>query len=423
MQEVITEPVSPPPPPPLPAGPPPPLSNAVGANLCFLNALLQALASAPAFVDWVDDLKEAGGESDGDGGALVAAAASLFAHLAARSSPTPTPPPTSAAPLVAAARRVHAPLAAALAPGRQHDAAEAADLLTAALESAARRGGEAAPTTHTGLAAALSFGDAAQLPPPMPPPPLPRCPLHGTLVTHTLCAVCQTHAPAHISPFTCLPLPLPEVEEGTSVPLARLLHAFAAIEAVSGVECGHCSLRASVAAASSPTLGAAIAALAASTAPLPADGAVLAAGAALEWTPARRTALRRCLLARPPPVLLLHIGRVQCSRAGVVVKLRGGVGGLEGPIDARRVAAATAPPLFGGDDAPPSSSSQPPPLLYDCVAAVAHVGASPRGGHYVAYRRGGEEGEWWGVSDARVWRARAAEVEAADLTLCVCVRR
>ena len=88
----------------------------------------------------------------------------------------------------------------------------------------------------------------------------------------------------------------------------------------------------------------------------------------------------------------------------------------------RSVAAATAQDLFRGDDA--SSSSSSPPLLYDCVAAVAHVGSSPRGGHYVAYRRGGGgEGEWWGVWDGRVWRAGTREVEAADLTLCVCVRR
>jgi len=413
--------------------PPVGLRNPVGANLCFFNAVLQSLAALPPVVDWVRVLEGqagAGGPSASSAAAVGAGTpfstflAETAALLAALQAGAPLGArPLTAAPLLAAARSASPALAAALAPGRQHDADEAVNLLVDALVTAgeAACGGGGRPTS-AGLAdASLSRAGAAG-----PPAPRPRCPLVGTLLHESVCATCGCGAPRHVCPFVSLPLALAACG-GTLAPgasVAGALRALVGVEPVAGVECASCSLRASLCAAA-PRAHAAAARLAAAAsprAPLHADVGD-DAGVGVRWTPTKSAlALRRCVVARAPPALCLHLRRAVAAPGGGTVKLTGAVP-FDDALDLGPLTAAGAPPVRA-DVAPNHRPLRHPPL-YALAAVVAHVGRRAGGGHYVAYARRPAEGGgggWHGTSDARVWAAEWGEVAAAEASLLLYVR-
>jgi len=102
---------------------------------------------------------------------------------------------------------------------------------------------------------------------------------------------------------------------------------------------------------------------------------------------------------RLPPVLVLQLKRFQYTR-----------------WSRERLNTPVSFPLEGLDLGPyctTSSQAGPDPqtTLYDLAALSKHIG-SLGGGHYVAYCRSSEDGEWYNFDDGSVCRVNAEEVEA-----------
>ncbi len=70
--------------------------------------------------------------------------------------------------------------------------------------------------------------------------PLPSNPLRGSLASELVCGKCKTSKPLNISPFVCLPLPLP-LNNPTS--LKECLRLFSGPETVDGIKCSKCTLQ------------------------------------------------------------------------------------------------------------------------------------------------------------------------------------
>ena len=484
--------------------------------------------------------------------ALLAELAAILGDLAPRaegaaSAPTPPAHPLSAARLLAAARAAAPPFASALAPATQHDAAEALDLLADAVAGATRevdrvaRGGAAGPASPassrpgsaplppppppppqrptTALAAALARRRARPAspglsellaapalpgdppPPPPGPPHPPRSPLAGALVFEGVCTACRAPREAAVMGFATLPLPIPVVlgPGGEATPLVRpgtrledCLRCWGGAEAVEGLECGRCTLRAALRGVEGGGSGggeapppppppppprkqsaaarlrrltssaskkkrdgggggggaldregalARLRALDACPGPVPeaaAKAAVAAAGGV--WAPVRRTALRRCLLARPPAVLALQLSRAVAAGGGGGGDSAGGgagpakaVGTIAFPLtlDVGPLTLAGAAPLLPPDS---SSDGRPPlpppaaaarPVLFDLAAVVEHGGARAARGHYTAWRRSGPAADavWHRASDKRVAPASVEAALGAEAALLLYVRR
>ena len=315
-------------------------------------------------------------------------------------------------------------------------------------------------------------------PPPRPgPPPPPRSPLAGALVFEGACAACRAPREAAVTGFATLPLPVPVVASPASLPasapvvrpgcsLEDCLASWARTEAVAGLECVRCSLVATVRAVLAGGDGApggalqpppppqqkqkgdssvaarlrrlgtpgkkkkvaeagatdaltTLRALAACPGPVSEEAAKAAAKAAgAAWVPARATALRRCLLARPPRVLALQLSRAVAGggeEGGGPVKA---VGRVSFPLalDVAGLTLAGAAPLLlaagagagaeedgrrggsggGATGSPPPPPPPPPaptrrPVLYDLAAIVEHGGSRAARGHYTAWRRARRE--------------------------------
>jgi len=102
---------------------------------------------------------------------------------------------------------------------------------------------------------------------------------------------------------------------------------------------------------------------------------------------------------KTPPVLVLQLKRFQYTR-----------------WSRERLSTPVTFPLEGLDLAPYCTSSSqagpdPQPTVYDLAALSKHIG-SLGGGHYVAYCRSSQDGEWYSFDDNSVRRANAEEVEA-----------
>ncbi|KAG2255049.1 hypothetical protein Bca4012_091801 [Brassica carinata] len=103
----------------------------------------------------------------------------------------------------------------------------------------------------------------------------------------------------------------------------------------------------------------------------------------------KRDATKRVLVNKAPPVLSIHLKRFSQDLRGRLSKLNGHVAFKE-VIDLRQYMDSRC----SGEDSP----------VYRLAGLVEHSGTM-RGGHYVAYVRGGQKGKesvWYNISDAHV---------------------
>ncbi|KAF2620102.1 hypothetical protein F2Q68_00038318 [Brassica cretica] len=103
----------------------------------------------------------------------------------------------------------------------------------------------------------------------------------------------------------------------------------------------------------------------------------------------KRDATKRVLVNKAPPVLTIHLKRFSQDLRGRLSKLNGHVAFKE-VIDLRQYMDSRC----SGEDSP----------VYRLAGLVEHSGTM-RGGHYVAYVRGGQKGKesvWYNISDAHV---------------------
>ncbi|CAN6897398.1 unnamed protein product [Brassica oleracea] len=106
-------------------------------------------------------------------------------------------------------------------------------------------------------------------------------------------------------------------------------------------------------------------------------------------TTVKRDATKRVLVNKTPPVLTIHLKRFSQDLRGRLSKLNGHVAFKE-VIDLRQYMDSRC----SGEDSP----------VYRLAGLVEHSGTM-RGGHYVAYVRGGQKGKesvWYNISDAHV---------------------
>uniref|UniRef100_A0A7N0UTL1 Ubiquitin carboxyl-terminal hydrolase n=1 Tax=Kalanchoe fedtschenkoi TaxID=63787 RepID=A0A7N0UTL1_KALFE len=107
-----------------------------------------------------------------------------------------------------------------------------------------------------------------------------------------------------------------------------------------------------------------------------------------------RNATKRLLIEKAPPILTIHLKRFSQDARGRLSKLNGHVAFRE-TIDLRPY---MIPRFTDGDK-----------YIYRLVGIVEHLGTM-RGGHYIAYIRGGEKNVWYHASDAYVREASFEEV-------------
>ncbi|KAL0029606.1 hypothetical protein WJX79_007677 [Trebouxia sp. C0005] len=283
-------------------------------NTCFLNAILQALASSPAAVQHLRQVTSCTSNDD------VPLASAIFKCLDALAKPSSPPRNGSISPRsVLDAFREYLP-ADCLRDGEQNDSAEVLELLSIAK---------------------VSCGNV---------------PFHGTTVNDMMCVKCRHNFTTQHAPFLLLPLALPITKVTNSrgrVELQRTMVArnshlqqcladFCSLELVHGVHCPRCTLRAALKTFKSkdslPHLSVpanadaqlqkrdVIERLLQGTAPCPdMDYQQLATEAGLEWSPDGTACVKRISLGTAPKTLCLHLRRAVWTNAGHHLKLTGHV--------------------------------------------------------------------------------------------------
>ncbi|KAG5187582.1 hypothetical protein JKP88DRAFT_193754 [Tribonema minus] len=370
-------------------------------NTCFLNSVLQSLASLRHFVSYLEGMRPTVGHASraSFSRTLLQCLSQLAGGAAAA--------PSSTYPI---AREVYEGLLrkAPTFQGRdQQDAQEAfhalVDLVDEERIQLKNRLGSAyvvplrsrrdflrihpAPPFASGGLEALLRPAAAVLPASF----FGALPMQGTLCSSLRCVVCNTSKPLTVAPFIDISLPLPEAYQlyggGASAHHASsngfangngaCLRAFMQEEEVEGVECDACTHRRRRERRIQERLRRG-------------DGE----------GPELRTFVKRLSLARLPRVLCLHFCRRHYSPSRErMVKLSQRV---RFPLELTRDGLARC-----GASAAADSD------LYLLRAVIVHQGSADAG-HYVAYRRVGRGAAWVCASDAAVRAATEEEVCACE---------
>ncbi|KAL6777612.1 hypothetical protein ACKKBG_A14950 [Auxenochlorella protothecoides x Auxenochlorella symbiontica] len=405
-------------------------------NTCYLNAVLQSLASCPGLCSWIVHIIQRLHLPDSSISALVAA---LVSQLAPAPPHGGRPRPADPSPLLATLRAT--PSATASFPsGTESDAGEAWSALMSLLESGARQAWAAAPQRP--LLHLLGGGPDAGLVPTWALPAYmkdwalaSRPPCRGVLTWTSRCLRCGHAWAAPHQPFHLLLLPVPRLPgtglDGNARCRTSLRECFAQLADVApGARCGACDARD--------------------------RGSEGGAPGSATHDPVRRPApgaVRRPCLVSAPTTLCLQLQRTLWTHRGAV-KIAGhvafprlfdlqadtGIGtwghGPEASPECLRQTAlkeesrswsGPQPAVVydegaAGDTTPTKreSTCSPGPPAYRLVAVACHSGFA-RSGHWTAFRRlpgGGASGVWVAAGDERVLRADLQrEVLPAEATL------
>ncbi|KAA8896172.1 hypothetical protein FN846DRAFT_966033 [Sphaerosporella brunnea] len=254
-----------------------------------------------------------------------------------------------------------------------------------------------------------------------------RSPFEGLLAQRVGCLKCGYVDSISLQPFTTLSLPIPERVWRTS--LENCIHAFTAIEKIEGVHCEKCTLLSirdglQTLLTLLPPSEDTPSTTEIETEPLPdafrdiATERLNAINQALEddnFTPkiagvnldgprkVLSTKTKQVMIARAPPVLVLHANRSQFDLfTGVAGKNHAAIN-FPLILDLAQLGAVTRHEEISVRPGMPIS---PPPVedasgeaTYELKAVVVHYGGH-HNGHYVAYRRWA--GRWWRISDHEV---------------------
>lgn len=278
-----------------------------------------------------------------------------------------------------------------------------------------------------------------------------RLPCEGLMATQMQCLRCMHTFETQHMQFTILTLPIPIEQQrhhgvgssralGTvSVPpgisLGSCLELACRTEVMSGVHCPSCSIKESMEAYTSQSCARSEkrAPLMASwsesnsinlapfrpTRPGPAAcraaQAVLTA-AQLPYTRTLCTVLRRTVVSRWPPLLIMQLRRTVWSPAS------GHIGPQQIKVCGRvRFPFQFTPPVEAAPEVDGCiHMSTPCHRVYSLVAVIVHTGLSPTTGHYITYRRidiSEAHGGWVRVSDESVVAVDEEQVTASHATL------
>lgn len=368
-------------------------------NSCFINALLQAMASCRPVVQYVHATAEvcaqAGDQSPR--AAMVSRLSKVLEELLPRSCEV-SPPTMNIQDL---RYRLLGLSPAFRYSEQQQDADELLHLVLDAIDTARLEVKKYMRKVHAGLEVFARVGNSD--------PTSSRLfdshchssifessnPLHGSIMNQMMCSSCGSISPLRASTMHVLPLPLIQPQTGAILPsLEEALRAFVTQETVEGVECfGLCNKQ-------------------------------------------RRAMFRRASLGRMPPVLCLHLGRRHFSMSmGRIVKLTHHVAFPEvcdfsnfafHKNELQRGLLANFPVLQSSrskSELPtsPEYFSHGASSTYELCAVIVHHG-SAEGGHFTAFRRLGNS-TWVHVSDARVFRVSLATVLRTEAYMLFYVRR
>ncbi|XP_060762697.1 ubiquitin carboxyl-terminal hydrolase 30-like isoform X2 [Neoarius graeffei] len=216
-------------------------------NTCFLNALLQGLATCPSLISWLQDFATlcSSHPSDTDTGTQIDTRISktLLELLTTLSSPDPGEDDVLDAGCLLEALRLYRWHISSF---EEQDAHELFHVLTSSLEEERQprvthlfdvETLEKSAETSENSISCLSRG------PLQPIPNLWRTqhPFHGRLTSYMACKHCERQSPVRYDSFDSLSLSIPVVQWGRLVTLDQCLQHFISSETIKEVECENCT--------------------------------------------------------------------------------------------------------------------------------------------------------------------------------------
>ncbi|KAJ7309850.1 hypothetical protein JRQ81_007924 [Phrynocephalus forsythii] len=408
-------------------------------NTCFLNSLLQGLASCPSFIKWLEGFATPcqAGQSETPGRQSLSV--TLLHLLQALSGQVETEEERLDASClleVLRAYRWH------ISSFEEQDAHELFHVLTSSLED---------ERDHQPRVTPLFDVHSLEQQPERPqkqiccrtrgsPLPLPSHwklphPFHGRLTSNTVCKQCQRQSPLRYDTFDSLSLSIPVAVWGHPLTLDRCLHHFISSESVKGVVCDNCTRIQTE-----------------------------QNGNRLVTEDQRTTFVKQLKLGKLPQCLCIHLQRLSWSNHGTPLKRNEHVqfgeflamdlyrhrfpaqapkpaqdGSPPGAVDAEgetEQPEGYKAPFLNGTCSPllvtspvafpyvavPDGSS--PTYLYRLMAVVVHQG-DMHSGHFVTYRRSPPSpknplalsGQWLWASDETVRKSTLQEVLASSAYL------
>ncbi|XP_062874194.1 ubiquitin carboxyl-terminal hydrolase 30 isoform X2 [Trichomycterus rosablanca] len=397
-------------------------------NTCFLNALLQGLASCPSFVSWLQQFSTQSSTRVMEKDTRISA--TLLQLLQALSSTDPEEDDILDAGCLLEALRLYRWHISSF---EEQDAHELFHVLTSSLEEERDRQHKvahlfdmetlekSAKTSETSISC-RSRGPLH----PIASQWRTQHPFHGRLTSYMACKRCERQSPVRYDSFDSLSLSIPAVQWGRPVTLDQCLQHFISSETIKEVECENCTKK------QAEDL----------------DGSVLESQ--------RTTFIKQLKLGKLPQCLCIHLQRLTWSPEGAPTKRHEHVqfseylsmdrykhrGPAQRPCRTQKPPAAAethGPNLTNGVDPELHNNNKPlangslssafvhPPTLspafdltydYRLTAVLIHHGDT-HSGHFVTYRRGSTplSPQWLWVSDESVRQASLQEVLSSSAYL------
>ncbi|XP_076855252.1 ubiquitin carboxyl-terminal hydrolase 30 isoform X2 [Brachyhypopomus gauderio] len=214
-------------------------------NTCFMNSLLQGLASCPSFIKWLEDFTNQSGVSTAKPGMDRHLSKTLLELLKGLSSHEPVEDDVLDAGCLLEALRLYRWHISSF---EEQDAHELFHVLTSSLEEERDRQPrithlfdmETLEKTVESSDKTLSCRSRGPL---HPVPSLWRTqhPFHGRLTSYMACKRCERQSPVRYDSFDSLSLSIPAVQWGRPVTLDHCLQHFISSETIKEVECENCT--------------------------------------------------------------------------------------------------------------------------------------------------------------------------------------
>ncbi|OAW00151.1 hypothetical protein PTTG_25179 [Puccinia triticina 1-1 BBBD Race 1] len=400
------------------------LANNASSNLCFLNSVIQALASTSDLEDYLQQLRATAEHAAGEPAGIVDGLLEIIAELNTPRDRRTVLRPTKFIECL----RANNASSARLFNSNQQDAHELLVMILEAVEDEVSRSARhRSSSSSIGLAGLLDTHPS----PPSPPKPdrkILRNPFRGLMANRIACAACGFSAGIRHSPTDHLSITLPVCATCT---LEDCLKEYTVLELLDDYMCRKCTLlnreremKTELEACRSKRKRAELKndlqslSEAIKVHPEQELHPLLEHSLSPIWSP---MSTKQTMFARPPRVLTVHVSRSTVMGEGHLTKnycrlVFPELLILDRFTTTERLSARAEAPI----SRPPGAPSDRTPAVsypYRLLALIVHQGTH-LSGHYLTFRRS-PQGSWWRLSDQDVDRCPVREALDSNPTLLI----